>query len=799
MINTITKQSFLLVFVFALNLSISYLSAQNYQSTSSGLKATIQSVNVELEFYSPSIVRVVKSPEGSNFKKESLSVVKTPENSTDQSNPPLFTSHQVSDQHVILRSSMLQVDLDLTTGKISFSDLNGKPLLTEKEYGIQFTPSNDGQRKTYLTRQAFLLDKDEPIYGLGQQQNGRLNQRYQRNNLQNENTRVCIPFIQSLKGYGLFWDSYASTLFTDNIQETSFESLGDACDYYFMYGGNPEGVVAQMRDLTGQVPMLPLWGFGYLQSRERYKTQDELLEVVNKYRGLKVPLDGIIQDWQYWGADSMWNCMNFAPKVFPDPKGMVEKVHDQKAHLMIVAWPGFAPATDQYKEFQQKKMLINFDTWPPNANTKPYDPYNPEARDIYWNYLNKGVFNYGVDGWWLDSTEPDHINVKEQDFDQPTHLGSYRTVINAFPLQHVRGVYEHQRASTSEKRVFILTRSAFAGQQRYGANTWSGDIVSSWETLQKQIPAALNFVLSGNPYWNADIGGFFLWNYQGNRALQNNAYRELYVRWVQFGAFTPMMRSHGTDSPREIYQFGERGTRQFDAIEKAIRLRYSLLPYLYSTSAQVSQHAGSIMRPLLMDFAADKNTHNMTDEFMFGQNILVAPVVHAMYVSSQDGKGTEDYSQVKSREVYLPQGSNWADYWTGKSYPGGQIVQREAPIDLIPLFVKTGTILPLGPDVQFANEKKWDKLKIRIYPGQDGEFTLYEDENDNYNYEKGAFTTIHFQWNEKNQVLTIDKRKGSFQNMLKSRKFKIEIVNPNQKALKHQLVKYTGSKLLIKL
>jgi alpha-D-xyloside xylohydrolase len=789
MINSLKKWRTTFGIVLGLLLQFQNSTAQSYQLTPTGFKATLQSMNVEIQFYSPGIVRVIKSPEGSNYHKESLSVIKTPENTV--------LKQEVSNNTITLTSTKLLVRADLKTGKVSFSDSDGKLLLTEKEYGAQFTPSNDGQRSTFLTRQAFLLEKDEPIYGLGEQQNGRLNQRYQRNTLQNENTRVCIPFFQSIKGYGLFWDSYASTLFTDNVQETSFESLGDGADYYFMLGGNAGGVVAQFRDLTGQVPMLPLWGFGYLQSRERYKTQDELVGVVDKYRSLKVPLDGIIQDWQYWGADSMWNSMSFAPKVFPDPKAMVEKIHAQKAHLMIVAWPGFAPKTSQYKEFAQKKMQINFDTWPPNAGTKPYDPYNPAARDIYWDYLNKGVFSYGTDGWWLDSSEPDHINVKEKDFDQPTHLGAFRTVINAFPLQHVRGVYEHQRATTSDKRVFILTRSAFAGQQRYGANTWSGDIVSSWETLQKQIPAALNFALTGNPYWNADIGGFFLWNYQGNKALKNNAYRELYVRWIQFGAFTPMMRSHGTDAPREIYQFGERGTREFDAIEKAIRLRYSLLPYLYSTSAEVTRQSGSIMRPLLMDFAADKQTHNLTDEFLFGNNILVAPVVKPLYVSSQDGKGKEDYALPKNRSVYLPQGADWVDFYTGASFKGGQTIQREAPIDLIPLFVKAGSIMPIGPDVQYAQEKKWDKLEIRVYPGADGEFTLYEDEGDNYNYEKGASTAITFRWYDMTRTLIIDQCMGQFKGMLKNRSFSIALIGKNSTLVKR--IGYNGKKLIVKL
>jgi alpha-D-xyloside xylohydrolase len=608
--------------------------------------------------------------------------------------------------------------------------------------------------------------------------------------------KICIPYFMSVKGYGLFWDNYASTTYTDNAQETSFESLGDGADYYFMYGGNGDGVIARMRELTGQAPMLPLWTYGYWQSRERYKTQQELVGVVEKYRSIGVPLDGIIQDWQYWGRDSVWNAMSFDSKTYPDPQGMTDKIHAMNAHLMIVAWPGFGPLTKQYKELSGKKMMINFDTWPPKSGAKPYDPYNPTARDIYWDYLNKGVFSFNTDAWWLDSSEPDHINVKEVDFDQPTYLGSYRSVVNAFPLEHVGGVYDHQRATTSDKRVCILTRSAFAGQQRYGANSWSGDIVAGWETLQKQIPAALNFSSCAIPYWNADIGGFFLWNYGGEKALENNAYRELYVRWIQFGAFTPMMRSHGTDAPKEIFRFGKRGDRDFDAIEKYINLRYSLLPYLYSTAWNVTNNAGSIMRPLFFDFANDKAVLDINDEYLFGKSILVAPVVNPMYVSSQDGKGTEDYSQTKSRNVYLPEGSQWFDFWTGEKLDGGQSLEKAAPIDILPLYIKAGSVIPFGPKVQYATEKKWNNLEIRIYPGANGDFVLYEDENDNYNYEKGAYSAITFHWNDKNRVLTISERSGHFSGMLEKRSFLLNMAGKDKKAVKK--VSYSGKKMFVR-
>jgi len=745
------------------------LIAQSYKKTNLGIKTTTQSMTVEIQFYSPTIVRVLKVPEGVPSTKTSLSVIKSPEK----------TDLKITDDGkiVTISSNSIKVSYDLATGKVSYSDLKDNALFTEKDYGAQFTPTLDVAKSSFLVRQAFMLDKDEAIYGLGQQQNGKLNQRGQRIELKNGNTKISIPFIQSIKGYGIFWDNYASTTFTDNLQETSFESLGDNSDYYFMFGVNAAGVVAQMRDLTGQVPMIPLWGFGYLQSRERYKNQDETVGVVEKYRALKVPIDGIIQDWQYWGKDSVWNAMSFEKTTFPDPQGMVNKIHDLKAHLMIVAWPGFGPKTNQYKEFKSKKMMINFDTWPPESGTKPYDPYNPSAREIYWDYLNKGVFSFNTDAWWLDSSEPDHINVKDADFDQPTYLGSYRSVVNAFPLQHIKGVYENQRKTTSDKRVFILTRSAFAGQQRYGANSWSGDIVSSWKTLQKQVPAALNFSLTGLPYWNADIGGFFLWEFSGSDPLKQKSYQELYVRWLQFGAFTPMMRSHGTDAPREIYQFGQRGDWTFDAIEKYINIRYQLLPYIYSTSWDVTSKSESFMRALVMDFAADKKTTDINNEYMFGQSLLVAPVLESMYVNkTADGQSTIDFSTVKSRAVYLPAGTEWYDFWTGEKMKGGQEVQKSAPIDVMPLYVKAGSILPWAPKVQYATEKKWDNLEIRIYPGANGEFTLYEDEDDNYNYEKGLNSTISMKWDNQTKTLTIGERKGTFAGMLTNRKFNFVLV-----------------------
>jgi len=751
--------------------------AQHYRRTSNGLKANIGGNAIDIEFYSPSIVRVVKSPISHSFKKESLSVIEKPEK-------VVLTIGDHGDV-VALKSNALEADLNWRTGVVSFKKLSGQHLFTEKEAGQSFTPVSDNGKATYQVKQSFVLDTADVFYGLGQQQNGKLSQRNQKVFLQQGNTRVCIPFFQSIKGYGIFWDNYSPTTFTDNKEETSFDSQrGDCIDYYVMYGGNIDGVVARMRELTGQAPMKPLWALGYIQSRERYKTQFELMDVVKKYRELQVPLDGIVQDWQYWGPDSNWNAMAFDKKVFPRPKAMIDSVHEMNAHLFIVSWPGFAPATPQYKEFDRKHMLINFDTWPPKANTKPYDVYNPQARDIYWSYLNKGVFSLGPDAWWLDSTEPDHINVKEADWDQPTYLGTYRNWINAFPLEHTKGVYEHQRQTTDQKRVILLTRSAFAGQQRYGSDTWSGDVVSTWATLKKQIPASLNFSMTGLPYWNGDIGGFFA-NGFGKEGTKNPKFQDLYTRWFQFATFTPMMRSHGTELPREIYQFGNRGDWAFDVLEKFINLRYRLLPYNYATVWNVTHHAGSFLRPLVADFANDPKVADLNTEFMSGKSLLVAPV-------------TDPEAQTKS--VYLPAGASWFDFWTGKVISGGQTIDRESPRDIIPLYVKAGSIIPWGPKVQYAQQKKWDDLEIRIYPGANADFTLYEDEGDSYNYEKGQYTEIRFHWNDKAQLLTISNRAGAFNGALQNRTFRV-VKAPagidNANAAK--AIKYTGKEVSFKL
>lgn len=796
----IMKRLMILLFITLITGAGSY--GQSYSRTNLGIRTAVDSLGIEIQFYSPSIVRIVKWPEGKNFSKESLSVIMTPEK-TD-------LAVKQKGNELIVRSRNLVVSLNRINGKISFMTPGSVLLLSESEAGAGFTGFNDAGTETYSACQSFVLDRNDAIYGLGEQQEGKMIQRNVTLNMIQGNTDDYIPFFISVKGYGLFWDNYSPTVFKDTPEITSFKSdVGDCIDYYIMYGGNADGVIARMRDLTGQVPMFPLWTFGYWQSRERYKSQDELVGVVRKYRDLGVPLDGIIQDWQYWGNNYLWNAMEFLNSDFYDPKKMVDDIHGMNAHMIISIWNSFGPETKQYRELDKIGALMDFKTWPMSGSDKwpplldypsgvrVYDPFNPEARDIYWKYLNKGQFSLGIDGWWLDSSEPDHMDFKPSDLDNRTYLGSFRKVRNAFPLMAVGGVYQHQRAVTSDKRVFILTRSAFAGQQRYASNVWSGDVTASWVALRNQISAGLNFSLSNIPYWNSDIGGFFLSRFR--KRLDDAEYRELYARWMQFGAFCPMMRSHGTDAPREIYQFGKKGDKIYDAIEKSIRLRYSLLPYIYSAAWDITANQSTMMRALVMDFAADTKALDINDQYMFGKSILVCPVTTAMY--SKNTK--EDFSTVGTRELYLPAGTSWYDFWTGEKFQGGQTLKKEAPVDIIPLYVRAGAVLPIGPDVQYAAEKKWDDLEIWVFEGANGSFTLYEDENDNYNYEKGAWSTIPFTWDNRKKTLTIGDRTGAFPGMINDRIFRIKMIDGNMEPRsefieKHaKTVTYSGKRITV--
>ncbi|MGX8694972.1 MAG: TIM-barrel domain-containing protein [Prevotella sp.] len=755
--------------------------------------------NVKIEFVTPSIVHVVKGT-----PTKTLVVTATPENVA------------VSKKGNTTSSKELTVRQD-AQGNLTFLTAKGKVLLREKNCNVA------------EVRQTFVLDKDEAIYGLGTIQNGKMNRRGEKKRMEQSNLEDFQSVLQSIKGWGLYWENYSPTLFEDNADGMTFDSeAGEGIDYYFMYGGSADGVIAQMRHLSGDVPMFPLWTYGFWQSKERYKSAKETEGIVDQYRALDVPLDGIIQDWQYWGSNYLWNAMDFLAEDFSNGKQMIENVHKKHAHFMISIWASFGPMTQQYRELNEKGLLMPIETWPQSgishvwpplmkypSGVKVYDAFSPVARDIYWKYL-KTLYDYGTDAWWMDSTDPDFFNPKESDYAHKVHGGTWRLLRNAFPLETVRGIYQSQRKDDRGKRVFIMTRSSFAGQQHYGSNMWSGDVNSSWDMLRKQVPAGLSFSLTGNPNFNTDIGGFFCGSYNtrgSGSASRNPQFQELYVRWMQYGLFCPVFRSHGADAPREIWQFGKKGEPVYDAIEKQIRLRYRLLPYLYSTAWQVTSNNESYMRPLFSDFAADKKVWDMNDEFLFGRSILAAPIVNPQYteekiirtnamtgwdrqnVNSEGANNDKlNWSEKKSVVKYLPKGTTWYDFWTGKAYKGGQNVTLETQLDRVPMFLRAGSILPLGPEMQYVGEKAWDNLEVRLYPGADGSFVLYEDEGDNYNYEKGVYSTITFTWNDRTRTLTIGERKGNYPGMLQKRQFTLVMPNGAQ-----QTVSYDGNQQAVKL
>ena len=643
------------------------------------------------------------------------------------------------------------------------------------------------------------------------------------------NTDDYSNIIQSIKGYGLFWDNYSPTTFGIEEGKFFFTSENGGCiDYYFIWGGDADGVIAGIRQLTGTVPMVPLWSFGFMQSRERYKSSGELTNVLDRYRQDGVPIDVMIQDWQYWGNNYLWNAMDFLSESFADGKGMIKRIHDMNAHIMISIWASFGPMTQQFKELEKDNLLFTFGTWPQSgishiwppvmkypSGVKVYNPFPQKAKDIYWKYL-KTLYDYGIDAWWMDSTDPDCFYPTDDDYEFPTGFGSFRKMRNAFPLATVSGIYENQRKVSEKQRVFIMTRSSYAGQQRYGSNMWSGDVASSWDMLRKQIPAGLNYTLTGNPNFNTDIGGFFSGSYNvlgPASGAKNPQFQELYVRWMQYGLFNPVFRSHGADTPREIYQFGSKGEPIYDAIESTINLRYKLLPYIYSLAFDVTKNDASYMMPLFAYYPNDAKTLRLADEFMFGKSILAAPVVSPQYTEEKIIKIDEmtgwdkqetgsaksypsvDFTVKKTAEKYLPKGDNWYYFWDNKLYTGGKTVTVETTIDHTPIFVKAGSIIPFASVAQNTVEQRFDTLTIKIYPGKDCTFELYEDEGDNYNYERGAYSIIKFIWNDKAQTLTIDDRSGSFDGMLKKRTFKVVRVDNSKTAD----IQYNGAKTTTKL
>ncbi|MHB8628515.1 MAG: glycoside hydrolase family 31 protein [Aggregatilineales bacterium] len=781
---------------------------RSFQYTIHGGTVTIETTKgfLSLTPYSDHIIRVRYALTQDFSAKESLMVQAVPD-------APIPIDVSETADVLVVSIPKLSIRINKQTGAFTYLDSSDQILTKEPDRGgktldpidvlksvfdetaeAQIRKDADGvhssiptakqvfDRHAFHTKLEFEWAPGEALYGLGSHEEGMMNLRGQHQYLYQQNMKVVVPVLLSTRGYGILFDSYSLMTFHDDaFGSYLWTDVADELDYYFIYGPEFDDIVRSVRQLTGKVPMLPRWAFGYLQSKERYASQNELIDIVQEYRKRGLPLDCIVQDWKSWPQD-LWGQKTLDPERYPDPKGMMAELHRLNARLMVSVWPNMNPGGDNWREMRDQGCLL--------GNQATYNAFQEKARELYWKQANEGLFAHGIDAWWCDCTEPfqaDWTGAVKPEPEARLHINTEEAkryldpeYINAYSLLHSQGMYEGQRKTTAEKRVVNLTRSAYAGQQRYSTITWSGDVSATWDTLRRQIAEGLNFCATGLPYWTVDIGAFFVkndpklwfWNGDFDRGVEDMGYRELYVRWFQYGAFLPMFRAHGTDTPREIWRFGNPGEPMYEALVKTLRLRYQLMPYIYSLAGLTTHSDYTMLRALPFDFRADPATYNIADQFMFGPAFLVNPVTKPMYFGA-DSAVIEDVS--KTRSIYLPRGAEWCDFWTGRRYTGGQTICADAVLDTMPLYVRSGSIIPIGPDIQFTGEQTDAALELRIYPGQHGSFILYDDEGDNYNYERGAFARIPMSWNETTRRLTLQDRQGNYPGMPISRVFRIII------------------------
>ena len=741
---------------------------------SDGALFTMKAGVLRVRVCSDSIVQVIYSPTTS-FPDEPSYIV------TKMAWPAAQWTFDATDKDVVLATSRMKVTIFRENGKILFSDPSGKKLFQDDERTM--TPAEVNGEKTYHSELfSSLWDSTEAFYGLGQHQAGVLNYHGESVELSQDNTNISVPFFLSSNGYGILWNNSSRSRFNNRFPHALYLSseVADTIDYYFLYGPDFDRIEAGYRDLTGAAPLFGKWAYGFWQCKNRYGSQDELLGVAHKYRDLHIPVDNIVQDWFWWNTmgEPVFN------KNYPDPKGMLADLHQNNFHVMFSFWPFFHPGSPVYDDMSQRGFLLFSALETQGIHPKGealYDAFNPAARRYYWQLLDK-LFAVGADAWWLDTDEPETQDRETNNLvGSKVFIGSGARYANLFPLLHTMGVYLNQRAVTDQKRVFILSRSAFAGIQRNSVAAWSGDVEANWMSFARQIPAGLNFDLSGIPYWTTDIGGFLTGH------PDDPAYRELFVRWFEYGAFCPVFRVHGTRVPsvNELWSYGPEAQAILTDYD---RLRYRLLPYIYSMAWMTTNEGYTPMRALVMDFRDDVRAQNIGDQFLFGPAILVNPV-------TEPG--------ATSRRLYLPK-AMWYDFWTGNAVEGPSTIDASAPLERMPLYVRAGSILPMGPDIQYSTEKPADPIELRVYTGADGSFTLYEDENDNYNYEKGVYATIPLKWDEAKQELTIGERQGKFPGMLETRTFQIVFVTAGHGAgiapidRADKVVNYTGAPITIR-
>lgn len=923
-----------------------------HQRVRGGVQVRLDGVTKTVLFYAPNVVRVNAHLGESHWEHPSLVVIRS------SGDIPIETRESAGVLSLV--GASLRIDVDKRTGALTFIEPGGRVMTRERADAPQSIERREiSGAPTYEVENRFTLKPREGIYGFGFTADDEVNRRNKELLLVQTNVGTIIPVMVSTERYGILWDTYSMMRFTDDAEGARLwaESAPGGVDYYFMAGQTLDEVVAAYRWLTGDAPMYPKQAFGLFMSKERYPTQERTVEVARTFRREQFPLDYIVQDWQYWGSDKdgTWSGMIWDAERFPDPEGMIRSIHDLNMKLMVSIWPSVGNDTPLGRELDEHGLRFEPLHWI-SRQARVYDAFSPLGREIYFKHIKSGLLDKGVDALWMDGTEVEVSsamwnamdNVRDIKALGRNALGDFARYLNPYSLVTTQGTYDGQRA-TSNQRVFTLTRSGWAGAQRTAAASWSGDIFASWRTYRQQIAGGLNVTVTGNPYWTHDIGGFFVNNFPGGE--QNAAYRELFARWFQYGAFNPIMRIHGTSIEREPYIFRTMDPPMYESLLDAVHLRYRLLPYIYSLSARVTADGYTLMRPLPMDFTADTATYHIDDSFMFGSSLLVHPVTRAMYnrvlppaqavpagqlrsadgrpgldvqyfagqnfetlrgrlvdatidhtwpdpplaelpagltelnhfsarwagelIAPEDGEyelglsgddgfrlflhgekviedwnhGAERYRSIRrslrrdervpvtieffqgtgdrvlrfawrtpselralaaaqpdidlSMSTYLPGGTDWYDFWTHQRHPGGQTVTRDAPLNIIPLYVRAGSIIPLGPVVQYATERPDAPYEIRVFPGADGRFTIYEDDNETYDYENGASTRYELVWDDARRTLIIGARDGTFPGMVAQRTLNIVIAGAGNAtgigaAPASRSVEYTGEPITLR-
>lgn len=695
--------------------------------------------------------------------------------------------YQENSQEICVVTDSLLVRVDRMSGSVSYEKRDGKILLQEaeresksveefdsyrtvasKNAKIEEVVTADGKkrrikdaekefdRKLYHTRLSLKFDEEEMLFGLGQAEEGVWNLRHTTQYLHQANLKIAIPMLFSNRGYGILLSTQSPAIFDDTQYGSYLYTEADEYLDYFFLAGNMEEVIRGFRALTGQAAMLPKWAFGYIQSQERYETAEEIVNAAKKFRETGFPADAVVLDWMSWEGE-LWGQKTFDPKRFPDPAKMVRELHEMDMHFMMSIWPVMDPACEDYREFQEAGLLL------PNSNV--YNALCREGRELYWKQVERSLSGHGVDAWWADSSEP--VTPEWERPKKPVPAEMYRNYVaeagkvlpvekaNAYGLYHSSAIYEGQRSATKEKRAVLLTRNGYTGNQKYGSILWSGDISASWETLKKQIVAGLQFCSCGLPYWTLDIGAFFVkkgepwyWNGEYESGIEDMGYRELYVRWFQYGAFLPVFRSHGTDCRREPWNFGEKGEPFYDALWNASQLRYRLLPYIYSLAGAVWKQGGMMMRPLVYDFPDDQKAAGISEQYMFGPALMVCPVTEPVCYQKNSVPVHDPKKQIK---VYLPDGTAWYDLYTNEKYSGGQEIMADISIERIPVFVRAGAVIPTMEPEESTDRMEGKDICLLAYAGADGSFDLYEDAGDGYGYEQGEYCVTSVSYCDKEQ------------------------------------------------